>query len=340
MADIDTTGMTPEELQYLKDEGQIPADEPAEAEGHEEEPKAAETEQDTEPDPEAETATEGEEAKADDGGKDKAAEDDGGGKQGEGEDSPRRSKDDTIRRLRADRRELRGEVKDLRQFKETAQERLERLEQFRIKAEEPDKDLDPEAHARYQEQLQAERDAKAAEDAKQQETAAGLQELYDHVSRQEVAFATQNPDYGEVIKEAKDLAIQQEAQRLIDLDADESDAYEQAADSIEAALEAHAAEMKARGLNFAKSAYSEAKKLLANAKPAAEKPAVNGDDPAEKDTKRSEDQLSALTEGQKAARSPKGGSGSSNLTVEELVAMSDEDFKKYATDDNLKKLMP
>ena len=243
---------------------------------------------------------------------------------------PRRTKEDTIRALRADRRELREQT---RLQAETQRKLQERLDLIASKLEEPsqpvpDPDMDPDAHREFQDQrikeLEA-KDQKAREEAaKAVEQDSELMELQAFVASQEEEFIEEHQDYDEAITWGKE----EYAKRLVDqfgiskADA-EARVFEQIRTTANQIKEMRGSvphylyqQAKAMGFGNGKSAETEIKEV------------------------KQSDDLKAISKGQKTAQNPRGGnSGKKGLQLQDLVAMDDEEFNKIASDHKvLKKL--
>ena len=302
----------------------------------------AETGQKAEPAPVQEVEKEEAPAKADEqakggtqegaeGEKTEGAEEEAGGeKEAAVEPFKRRTPIDTIRELRAERRELRNKVKEFDEFRKKAQQRLETLTQFQVQAQAPDKEMEPEAHARYMEKVEAEKAQEHEQERAKTSRNEEIRGIIDYAYPQEVEFAKQHADYDSTIKAAREIAIENRTRELMELDASEDQATELAEREINEYILQRATFAKSKGVNFAKIAYKEAQAVISRAK-AGKQPVDAGEKPTET-TKIDASQLKPLADGKSAARNPKNSDTSKELTLEAVVGMSEEEFAKIASD--------
>ena len=238
----------------------------------------------------------------------------------------RQTAEERVRQSRQQVREARAERDQERQeriaFEEKMQGRLDALTEVR---ETPDREMDPDAYADHQKEIA---DSATRELADIKEQSAGEQEnqrqanlvnewLVDTISD----FTDEHPDFAE----AQQYVYDNEVSRLME----EQGASKEGAEQIVLNdLGQLATSYHEKGWNPCQFLYSQAQKRGFKSAPAAE----------EKQAESLNGNLKALDAGQNASKNTKGNSGNSQLTVEEVAAMSDEQFKKYASDDNLKKL--
>lgn len=332
MAD-DGIQFTAEEQEYLRMEtGQTPVEAeppPQEEEAPAEEAQAEESAPAEEEKAEDKPAEEPEEQKADDA----EAEDE---EDKEEEPAPRKQTPiDTIRALRAERRELRKELKERREVEQKAQERLDQLADAVRKLQAPDPNIDPEGYEQYQAKVKQEEEQRTHQTEQQKQIEQQQKELYQYVVAQEQEFSGQQGDYFDVVREGKDLAIENKAAEYMALDVDEQAALDLAEEEVERYLEGKAANLKRFNGNFAKWMYNECKKVIDFKKKSGqgdEASAEEKEKPAP-DPKKAESELRALNEGKRASRTPRGSTGGKNLTIQELAARDDiDDFLKVASD--------
>ena len=215
------------------------------------------------------------------------------------------------------RRALDEERRARKEFEGRVQQRLDAL----LESKAPDPDVDPEGFARHQQdQVKAiakERDELRQQQAKERETHEQAQKLTQWVSEVLADFEAEHPDY----RDAETYLINKEIERLMD---EEGATREGARQEVNAALSQRVIAYHDKNWNPCRWVYAQAKKAGFNGegKPQNE----------EKSAKKTGD-LKALTAGKAATKTTRGtGSGRQGLTVEELAAMSDEDFTKYASD--------
>ena len=242
---------------------------------------------------------------------------------------PRRTKDDTIKALRADRRELREQVKQNKEFQQKAQERLDTIAS---KMEErsdpaPDPDMEPDAHREYQDRKIQDYETREVEQKKitteQVKEDNELQELQSFVADQEADFAEEHEDYMDALEWGKEEWARREADKWkTDIETARKQTFN---DIRELAIQA-----RARGGNVAAILYQQALAMGYG----------KTEGTQEKTNQPKTDDLKTIAAGQKAAKNPRGGATTKGgLTVEEFAAMDDEDFHKIASDNNaLKKL--
>jgi len=247
---------------------------------------------------------------------------------------PRRTPQETIKGLRADRRELRDQVRE----QTAAQSKLqERLDLIAAKMEQPqnvpDPDMDPDAHREYQDQriqsFEEKEEQQRQEMAKQAGLDSELAGLQNFVADQEDAYLEEHEDYGDAVAWGKE----EYSKRLIDqYGLSKEDADAKVFDDIKSV----AKQLQGMNGNVAHYLYQQAQAMGWGK-------AENGNgiaaDNAEKVAVKSDD-LKAIAGGQQAARNPKGGSNlHRSLQLEDYLAMDDGPFHKKVGDMNaLKKL--
>ena len=242
---------------------------------------------------------------------------------------PRRTKDDTIKALRADRRELREQVKQNQEFQQKAQERLDTIS---ARMEErtdpvPDPEMEPDAHREYQDRKIEDYATRETEQKKlDEERTKGnteLQELQSFVADQEADYVEEHEDYMDALEWGKrEYSKRLRSQYGLSQEDADAQTFEE--------IRTLSVQMKGMKGNVPHVLYQQA--LAMGYGKGKESPAS--------DATTNTDDLKTIAAGQKAAKNPRGGGTSKGgLTVEEFAAMDDEDFHKIASDNKaLKKL--
>ena len=233
---------------------------------------------------------------------------------------------------RSESKELRKTLRSMEEFKTTAQQRLDQLLQAREQV--PDPEMDPDGHRRFLEsKLKATEEVETKRRQEEEERSAQQREFNDLneiVTDQEYEYAEAHPDYWQ----AKQHAIEAGVKRLVE---------EYGVDEVTARQQANlfmvetAKGIRSIGGNVAHRFYHLAGTVYGfgkdTAKPGQEKPKEM---PAVAETT---DSLKALSSAQKAGKQPRGAASEVELTLEELVSMTDEEFHKIAGDNKkLRKL--
>ena len=227
---------------------------------------------------------------------------------------------------RAERNQARAERDQERQdriaFEEKIQSRLDALTATR---EEPDRDMDPDAYADHQKEIADSATQELAAIKEQTTKDQNVQRESDRVSEWLVDtisdFTADHPDFAE----AQQYVFDNEVARLMDEQGASKEGAEQVVlnDLGQLATSYHD-----KGWNPCQFLYSQAAKRGWKSAPATE----------QKQAEAQDGNLKALAAGQAATKNTKGSSNNGQLTVEELAGMSDAEFDKYSSDDNLKKL--
>ena len=240
--------------------------------------------------------------------------------------SRRQTAEDRVRQSRQQVKEARAERDQERQdriaFEEKMQSRLDALTAAR---EEPDREMDPDAYADHQKEIADNATLELAAIKEQASKDQDVQRESDRVSEWLVDtisdFTADHPDFAE----AQQYVFDNEVARLMD----EQGASKEGAEQVVLnELGQLATSYHEKGWNPCQFLYSQASKRGWKSAPVSE----------QKQAEAQDGNLKALAAGQSATKNTKGSSGNGQLTVEELAAMSDEQFDKYSSDDNLKKL--
>ena len=224
-----------------------------------------------------------------------------------------------IETLSQEKKALQEEVERL---KSDGMDRLTQLEEQQSLKQDPvpDREYEPEEYIDYQDvRLKEfeEADAQRKEDESQQsDQQAVFKELNDYVVGQEDAFVETHADYFEAIQWGR---AERAKQHMETYDINEAAANALTNQEIQNA----AVNVRNIGGDTARVFYNEAKKMGWG---------KESNDGSEAQPNRNNGDLKAVSRGQRAAVNPKGGTSTGSLTLEDVLASSDEEFLKQTYD--------